>query len=194
MTKLEKFAQWLIEKRIISGDDREIIIFGLVLSMQLLLSAVTTIVIGIILGVLLETIVFIVSYAFIRTYAGGFHCKTPTRCYFLSSGIVVLVILIYKFSLKYNIFIMSLIILSISIIILLKYSPMETANRPLDNKEMEYFKKRLYYNLIIEACIYVNLLYLKLYKYCYIISLGIAVSALLVLIQKVIVSKKQYKS
>ncbi len=73
--QVNKFTEVLIDQRIITTDNRETINYGLSTGIELILNLITTLAIGLILDMVLESVVFVLSFAFIRMYAGGYHLK-----------------------------------------------------------------------------------------------------------------------
>ena len=139
--KLAKLADVLIEKNISKIEDREIIIYGLSTGMELVLNTATTIVLGLVFGMVLESIIFSLSFSAIRIYAGGYHCQKAINCYFFSSGIVILVLAIVKFTPSKYILKISIFILLISVPVILKLAPVETPTKLLDEMEKVFPKK-----------------------------------------------------
>lgn len=179
--QMYELADVLIKKEIIVSNDREIIVHGLTSGIELIFNIITTLALGWFFGLVIESLIFLVSFSLIRTYAGGYHCEKATSCYFMSSGIVVLVLSIVKFIPKKYILVISLVMLLISIPIILKLAPIETKSKPLDEVERKYFRKKTILHLSLE-CIVVTILFLfQIYYFGYVICLGISVSAMLVL-------------
>ncbi len=83
----------LIDRRIVTIDNRETISYGLSTGIELILNLITTLAIGLILDMVLESVVFVLSFAYIRVYAGGYHFKKTLICYLVSNGIIALVLL-----------------------------------------------------------------------------------------------------
>jgi accessory gene regulator B len=73
--QVNKFTEVLIDQRIITTDNRETINYGLSTGIELILNLITTLAIGLILDMVLESVVFVLSFAFIRMYADGYHLK-----------------------------------------------------------------------------------------------------------------------
>lgn len=182
--QIERLTNVLIEKGISKPEDKEIVIFGLCTGIELFLNIITTIMLGLLFGMIFESILFLISFSFIRTYAGGYHCKKAISCYFLSSGIVVLVLSIVKFTPIGYILGISLIMLLISVPIISKLAPVETETKPLNEVERNYFKKKTILYLCVECVVITTLFLFKLYILGYIICLGITVSAILILFGK----------
>lgn len=184
MLKLQiiKLVDMFIEKEICKNEDKEIIIHGLTSGIELIFNILTTIILGFIFGLVIESLVFLISFSFIRTYSGGYHCKSAINCYLFSSMVVVLVLFIVKSTDIEYILIISMIMLLISIPIIFNFAPVETATKPLDDIERKYFRNKVILHLCIELIVLTILLLFKLYILEYIVCLGIMVSAILILL------------
>ena len=100
----------------------------------------------------------------------------------MSSGVVVLALSVVKFTPKEWILGISLIMLLISVSIILKFAPVETATKLLDKTERNYFRKKTILHLWLESIIISIVFLFELYTLGYIVCLGIIVSAMLVLL------------
>lgn len=143
----EKFANKLINMQLISSEEKDIYSYGFKQGFLLLLNTVTIIVVGFIFNMVWQTIIFMVAYSFIRDYAGGYHAKTPFRCYLFSIAMITTVLWLIKL-IPWNGFICFIITVTSSIVILL-IAPVEDSNKPLDRKEKEIFRKRTNINLSV---------------------------------------------
>ena len=182
--QMGKFADVLVDKDISKREDKEIIVHGLTTGIELIFNIISTIVLGLVFGQVLESLVFSVSYPFIRSYAGGFHFKKALTCYFVSCGMVVSVLAIVKFTPSEYILVISIIMLLFSVPVILKFAPIETPTKPLDEAEQKYFRKKTVLHLGVE-CVLVGVLFiLNLNGFGYVVCLGIMMSAGLVFLQK----------
>lgn len=184
--QITRLADVLVEKGISKSEDREIVIYGLTAGVELVFNIITTIALGFLFGLVLESVIFLISFSFIRTFAGGFHCKKAINCYFMSSGIVVLALFIIKFLPEQYVVIAGAAMLIVSIPVLLALAPIETPTKPLDNEEKCYYRKKFIDNLIIEFAVILILVVVGFKNIALSVCLGIAVSAALVALQKVI--------
>ena len=183
MKQIKKFVDILIKKNIVKNEDKDIIIYGLSVGNELFINVATTIILGVIFDLILESIVFLLAFACIRTYAGGYHCKKALNCYFMSSGILVLVLLITKYIPKECIFIISIILLIVSVPYIIKFAPMGIDNKPLDHMEHIYFRKKVYLHLYIEVFVITILFLVSLEKFAFLVSLAIFISGALLFMQ-----------
>lgn len=188
---LTKFVDLLVDRKIGKKEDRDIIIYGLMSGIKLLLNIVTTIILGAIFGLILESLIFLIFFSLIRSYTGGYHAERTLSCYIFSSLVIVAVLLAIRFTPQMYILFLNIVIMIIAIPIILKFAPVDALLKPLDNIERKHFRKKGIINLFIE-CILVFIFYaFKQYKFSYIITLGILVSALLIIIQ-IIINKNKY--
>lgn len=67
---LIKDSDWL------SVEEKEIILFGLKQGKSLLYSVLATLLTGLLMGLLWESILFVICFLPLRRFAGGFHAKT----------------------------------------------------------------------------------------------------------------------
>lgn len=185
ITKLvENFIDLLIEKNITKFEDREIIIYGLTNALSIVFNIITTILLGVIYDLFLESVIFLISFSCIRSYAGGYHCENPIMCYILSSFIVILTLSVIKFIPDNYIFLLSICIVLISSIVILIFAPVETLTKPLDNIEKRYFRKKTIQNLSISILIIIILFIFKINNISFTISLSIMMSAVFIIMQK----------
>ena len=147
----EKITNYLIQSDIIKYDDREIYRYGVQQGLTGVLNFVTTLFIGILFRMTWESIVFTVAYIPLRHYAGGFHAKTPIRCYFFSIAIITAALLAMRYIPWTNLICGITLLLSMICIIL--FSPVETSNKPLDDIEKNVYRKRSYYVAVTEISI-----------------------------------------
>lgn len=182
ITQVDKLTKTLIDRKIITVDNRETVNYGLSTGVELILNLITTLTIGFVLNMILESIVFLFSFAYIRVYAGGYHLKKALNCYLASNGIVVLVLLIVMLIPKEYITLISLILLVISVPVILKFAPIGTPNKPLNCQEKDIFWKKVLKNLGIELIFIAILFLLGIQNIALVIILGIFTSSFFIAI------------
>ena len=170
----EKITNRLIESGAISAEDKDIYEYGLKHICDMFLNIMTTLVIGFIFGMIWQSIIFMVSYIPLRSYAGGYHARTQLRCYIFSVVLTVCVLLSIKYIPYSNILFISLTI--ISGIVIFIFAPIGDENKPLDENETKVFKKRTRIILFIEIVLiglftYLNTTWITI---CIVISVIIA--------------------
>ena len=156
-------------------EQAEIVRYGLELFYLKAFFFLATIAIGILMGSFWESLIFTALLSGIRTMVGGFHANTRMQCFIMSMLTFVCVLMILKIVAVYNVILIPLIVLAvISSIVIWKFAPIDTENKPLEDDEIAVFRKKARVMLIVEICISVA---------AYLIGfVSVACSALLALI------------
>lgn len=139
MNLSEKLTNKLLKMQLINDEEKDLYTYGFKQGFLLLLNMITVIIIGIIFNMIWQSIIFMVSYSLLRAYAGGYHANTQSRCYLFSVGMIITVLWLIKL-IPWNGLIF-FIITAVSNIVILLIAPIEDSNKPLNQKEMEIFKK-----------------------------------------------------
>ena len=136
------------------------------------------------MGMIWECILFWLVYKILRKYCGGYHFSTSLKCY-LSSCIMCPVVLAVVRYVPYST-LTALIILSI-------LSPVEAANKPLDEKEQRIFGITARILIIISAvCWSVTAIVFRQLILSKIISLSIISVAVFVIAGKMYLTVRKH--
>lgn len=132
---LIKDCNWL------SVEEKEIVLFGLMQGKSLLNSIAVTVLIGLAMGLLWESILFTICFLPLRRYAGGFHAKTRRGCLLLSVTVIVMAFCSVKYLRCTEWAIVS--VSFICLVILWKIAPVGNEKRLLSEEEKTYFGKKV---------------------------------------------------
>lgn len=146
-----KVTNYLLCKKVIKDDDREIYQYGFEQFFRTLLNVVTMLLLGIGFGEIYQCIILTVSFIALRSYSGGYHANTSLRCYILTVSSISAALSIMKFIAINRFICLGLLVLS-SVIILL-FSPIGTKNKPLDEIEKIIYRKKTIIVWCIEICV-----------------------------------------
>lgn len=145
----EKFTDSLLKKKHISEEERELYIYGFYIMLSYLTYFVLAFIFGIVFGCVFESIVFYISFQFIRRFAGGYHAATETRCQIISTLSIIGAIATIRLSIIYAID-NSLIVLTLfSSFLIFFLNPLDTPEKPLTANEIRYFRKKTRAILIV---------------------------------------------
>lgn len=136
----EKITDSLIHNEVIAIEDRDIYCYGIQQGLVAALNFITTLIIGCLCGMFFESIIYMISYIPLRHYAGGFHAKTPIRCYVFSIFMLFSVLLAMRW-VNLSSSICSLIIF-LSLFFIGIFAPVADHNKPLDQMEHKVYHKR----------------------------------------------------
>lgn len=103
---------------------------------------ITVITLGLCFNLLVESLVFYLSFIVIRKFAGGYHAKTPVRCYLFSFASNIIILCLVKWLSSINtLFIFIFIIFELlCVVLILLISPLDTENNPLTEQEKKIYR------------------------------------------------------
>lgn len=152
----EKWAHQLAMYDMIPAEDEALYSYGFRQGAVFLLNIATMLCIGWRMGMVKESITFMLAYLPLRRMAGGYHARTQLRCYLLGIVLTVSVLLAVKW-LPWNLPLYSvLLIVSSGIIVWL--APVGDQNKPLDEVEKEMYGKKTRRILLLENIVFAGLL------------------------------------
>lgn len=145
----KKAVNHLISKNIIKSDDHDIYLYGLDRFFTICLNILTILILGILFNLIIQSVVFAFSFMVLRTYTGGYHAKTPAKCYITTLISMIVTLSVIKFVPIHKFICLGLLLLSCLLIILL--SPIGCANKPLDEIEVVVYRRRVVLICLAEA-------------------------------------------
>ena len=131
----------LIKHSLVENEDKALYLYGFFILLSQILYFIIVITIGILFNVIFESIIFYITFQFIRRYAGGYHAKTETRCDILSTLSILCCIVLIKLSKMYDIRIALLSASLVFAVLIFILCPLDTPEKPLNDKEYKYFRK-----------------------------------------------------
>ena len=88
-----KMTEWLVQRQVIEDSDRELYEYATISLLTTLFPFMLTIIIGLLMKRLVESMVIIIPFMLIRKFSGGFHAKRMLTC--LISSTILLTTFIY---------------------------------------------------------------------------------------------------
>lgn len=185
---ISNLSSFLVDKFFSNEDtneeERELYIYGLFMFLSHFIYLVLVFIFGCILKCVVESLIFYISFYQIRRYAGGYHAKTELRCEISSALIMMGSISIIKLSQMFSIYI-PFYISVIAFFIIFFLSPLDTAEKPLSQKEFIFFRKKSRISLIL---IFLIAIILYIFKHSIIFlpcSMSLIVESILLVAGKV---------
>ena len=149
---IEKIVTTLIENGKCKEEEKELVVYGLKTGVEMFFNIITTIIIALLFGMVMETLVFSISFFFLRSYCGGVHARNGVECYFFSVAMLVTVLLVQKFDLVSLNFIYTSLVLGMIIILLI--APLGNKNKPLDDLEKKVYGNKVRFILLIHILLF----------------------------------------
>lgn len=172
----EKIVAWLIEYEVVEKENRELYEYAAFCLISKVLPFLVVIPFCIITKTIINGVILVAVFMSVRKYAGGYHAKTPMRCFVYSCIILSAFIWISdKLRNRYAL----LITLLISVIFLNVYSPVESENKKLESIEKIKYKGIVRKLLTIYEILFIALTVCGMDKYAVCVALGLILSAIL---------------
>lgn len=134
-------------------EDKAIYQFGLEMLLLNTFNIITTALIGLAMGQLLESFMFLALFIPLRCHAGGYHAKNALCCFMLSNFVMILVLLLLRTPPEMVERGAGLFFLILSSGIAAILAPVENLNKPLDDVEKKVYKIRTRIVLVVKVFI-----------------------------------------
>lgn len=166
----DKIADSMYENHIIEQDEIEIYRFGTQLLLETLFSFLVFLIIAAFFGRVTEMIIFTISFALLRQYAGGSHSKTFLGCFAVSCLMFSSLYIPLNFTGDGTVFICIGSALSLPVIAVL--SPVDSVYKPIDKDDRQKYRKRLLILLCAEviAAVFLYFFVKNIYVICIVYS------------------------
>ncbi len=157
-----KIVNRMIRKSIINDTERELYTYVLFMLLSQTLYFILTIIFGVLLNIVLESVVFYVAFQFIRTNAGGIHASSELKCEVATTVSIFLCLGIVKLCDLYNLKLIILVLTIVAAVLIFLLCPLDTPEKPLTIKEKKFFRKKSWIILLIILTIIYNFNYYML--------------------------------
>ena len=175
-------------------DTFELYEYAIYIVLSGLFHVLTVLVLGICFNMLVESVMFYGSFISIRKFAGGYHAKTPSRCYLFSVSVSVAVLCLIKavYAFYSSSFILLLLIVELACAVFIFFvSPLESENKPLNEKEEKLYRIVTRCVVAVLFVVSVFLFYFEVKIVSVPIAFGVFMCALVLSMRKIqIVCKK----
>lgn len=136
-----KVVKKLIDNSSIADTEQELYVYGFFILISQILYFTITMILGVLLDIVLESVIFYVAFQFIRRYAGGIHASSELKCEIATTTSIFLCLLCTKLCETNNIQMPILVLTMIAAISIFVLCPLDTPEKPLTKEEYKYFRK-----------------------------------------------------
>lgn len=134
----EYIADFLLSQKVIKKQEKEIYVYGTQLVISSLINLLICITISLLLGELINGLIFFAIFSSLRRFTGGFHCKTFIMCNVVFSSVLALALLSNTFLGKvFENYVIVMVTAIFNLICILLFSPVYN-----ENKKLTYIQKR----------------------------------------------------
>ena len=131
----KKLLSFLIKNQSISREDRELYEYAIKVVVHAFINILSTIIIGLFLGMLKESICLFFTYFILRKFSGGLHLNK--YIYFLLNSLVLMILTLLTIKhLEQNTYnVIFMVSITFSTIFIFFFSPLDNENKKLTDKE-----------------------------------------------------------
>ncbi|MCI8669014.1 MAG: accessory gene regulator B family protein [Lachnospiraceae bacterium] len=166
-------------------EKREIIDYGLYRLKIILISIVTTLLLGWILEIFVQSVCFLLGFLAIRRYAGGYHAKTQKICFLISFLVLCISFLIFRSFEQRDMGIVFVANILYSIFIWY-LAPVDNPNKRLDYAESEKYRICVRKVLLIDNLILVMMYEMRQSNIFFGISISIWITCIAVVAGRIV--------
>ncbi len=137
----ENISAMLNSSGIINKDEAELCKYGLDSFIATFIEIAAILILSVALNNVVETVLLFLTFIPLRVYAGGYHADTRVRCFLISLLVYAMFTLSLKFILMdfYELFIFGYVV--ISMIVILRFSPVVHKNKKVNDIERKNYRK-----------------------------------------------------
>ena len=179
----EKLTEKAVKCGCIQREQYDEYLFAVNMITNILITDLTMVLIGGIMGMLWECIVFWLFYKILRKYCGGFHFSTSLKCYASSCVMCPIVLVAVKY-VPYELYVW-LSVAMVGSIILFMLSPVPAVNKPLDEKEFIMFGRVARILTVVVLSIDIIATFFGLHILSTLISISVICAAIYCIIGKI---------
>ncbi len=136
-----KVVKRLVDNSVIADTEQELYVYGFFILISQILYFTLTMIFGVLLDIVLESVIFYVAFQFIRRYAGGIHASSELKCEIATTISIFLCLLCTKICEINNIQMPILVLTIIAAVSIFVLCPLDTPEKPLTKEECKYFRK-----------------------------------------------------
>lgn len=140
----EKAADVLSVHNCIAQDEKELYVYGFFMLFSKAFFLLLTVIYGVLFGVVLESVLFYITFTVLRSYAGGVHASKEHTCTICTSLAMLLCVAAIRACAELSLIAVPLVLLVLSTICILILSPLDSAEKRLTEEEKKEYRKKSY--------------------------------------------------
>jgi len=152
----KRITQAFIIWQVIKEDDRDTYEYCFQIMLMNIMNLGSIVLMALIIGKFIETVLYMAGFKLIRKQAGGYHARTPLRCYIISLVNWLIFILILSVIPTAWIGLINIGMAILALMVIWRYAPVADINKPFSIGEYERYKRNS--RLIMSALSLLNLI------------------------------------
>lgn len=174
-----RVAKWLEQEMVISSKDNGLFSYAVYSLLFGLLPIFIVTLLGLAFGMLREGLLVIMPFMLIRKFSGGYHIDSPKLCVVCSTALLALAMGLIKLIVQEGYIQLLTVFVSLSVVCLCTFSPVENSARKLTDKERRLFRKIACILAVIAMGVYLIMYKTASVQYTAALGVGILLAAIL---------------
>lgn len=187
---INRIILWLEVNNCISKGEEEIVRYGLEQGLSALVGMIVILLTGYVMGVFIQSCIFIVLFIPLRMYAGGYHASTRSGCALVSFVLVVLFFSIIRYC---NFSMLLVAIIAIIEFLLLYFLIPVDGNYPLELVEKQIYRRRGQVILFLYELVFSMMFFGKCYIFLETMMMTLSMILFLVLCGKAKIARNKFE-
>lgn len=188
-----RIANLLLSNGYLTAAEESEIIYGLFTILSRLIFAIECVLLGALFKNPIESIVFYISFLFIKKYAGGYHSATEGRCFIISTVSILLSIWCISVSQKSNALTSMIYLFSICGGVAISiFSPVATNEIPFSKDKKRKYRLFSCFRVVMLLIASSILLVFSILNYCVTISVSIIIETTFLIMGHIKQKSKNY--
>ena len=175
----------LVNNAQVNESERELYEYGFFILISNVVYATFTLLIGVILKLFCESIIYYITFSLLRRYAGGFHATSESVCRIITILSIVCSLLIIKLCDTIDLKRIIILLTMVSVLTIYIFCPMDTPDKPLNREEKYYYKKFSRIILFAVVLVIIMSLFCKIMILSYPCCVGMILEGTLLILGKI---------
>ena len=180
---VRRIVNFLLKREYIENEEEEFYIFAIESIFITLINYITIIVMALILGKVIECVVFVCLIKMLRGNMGGFHMGKWYECYIVSNVMMVICLILCDL-LKIKLLIIACLMIC-GVILVIRLAPCVHPNNPIEDIKVKNYRKKSIVNIVLVGVSSIVLKYGGYDRYVNLCVMATCVSVMLLCVGKI---------
>lgn len=151
----ERIVEWQIRNHFLESKDRVLYQYAYGLLIGQAINLLISCLLAVVFRAYVFVAVYLISYIPLRSFAGGHHAASYGICTIISTGILALACTASKLIPEHAFLYVNIAVTAAGTYMMLRYAPVEAANKPLEPDERKRYRKRSIQIWAAEVCLWI---------------------------------------
>ncbi|MGL6202007.1 MAG: accessory gene regulator B family protein [Lachnospiraceae bacterium] len=149
---IKRISEWLVSSwlnnKVIEQEQFRAYAYGCELLVSDMISNIIVLLAALLMGRVIEMIIFLVVFSSIRVVCGGYHASSYKNCILNFCTSTILLFLITEWLIHRNYYGLIIVLVVAADLMILMFAPVDHPNRPLTKEEMIKYRKKTIVRLL----------------------------------------------